>query len=316
MSESPVFVDHNQISVALTTYNGQYHIKEQLYSILNQTLTPYEIVICDDNSTDDTVIIIENIAKSYNQIKLFVNKQNLGINFNFQKAISLCNGEYIALSDQDDIWAPEKLMIQLASILEFEDINGRALLSAHDFSVISSEGKLQLNSIYKHRILGIKPNNTLLFANNYWGCTMMFNKALKKLILPFPSEIHTHDHWITLNAFCFGQIIQIEETLIKYRRHGKNYSPFEYNPLPSLLVRIPKYFIGTFKKDYYQSEIIQLKAFYSKHEKTINFKLKKDIKSIVNLSNKINLWRKITFTIIYRLKKNRKRVLQTIYHHD
>ena len=292
----------HKISVALATFNGQSYIEEQLLSILNQTIIPFEIIICDDNSTDETLSLIETIAKSNPLIKIYINQVTLGINLNFQKAISLCDGDFIALSDQDDIWKPEKLKIQLESILKFTDNREQGLLSVHDLSTISSHGELQIQSIYRNRIPNIKPRQTLLFANNYWGCTMMFNKALKKLILPFPIEIHTHDHWITLNAYCCGQIITVKEPLIYYRRHDTNFSPLTINPKPNLRIRIPQYFMGIFKKDYYQNEINQLKALNERDNIIVNLKFKKNIQSVVNLSNKINLVRKIRFTILYRLK--------------
>ncbi|MEI7525266.1 MAG: glycosyltransferase family 2 protein [Mariniphaga sp.] len=301
-SEDLLFPHGYKISIALATFNGQNYIEEQLYSILNQTIIPFEIIICDDNSTDETLTIIENIAKSNPMIKVFVNQDTLGVNLNFQKAITLCKGDYIALSDQDDIWKPEKLITQLESILKFKDNSEKGLLSVHDLSTISSRGELQLQSIYRNRINNIMPRHTLLFANNYWGCTMMFNSALKKLILPFPKEIHTHDHWIALNAFCCGQIITIEEQLIYYRRHDANFSPLNINHKSNLLIRIPQYFTTIFKKDYYQKEIIQLKALNDRNKVSINLKLKKYIQSVVNLSSKINLMRKIRFTILYRLK--------------
>ncbi len=303
MSESSILANNHKISVALTTYNGQDYIKEQLYSIINQSLSPYEIIICDDNSTDETLTIVETIAKSHTQIKIYPNKANLGINLNFQKAISLCTGDYIALSDQDDIWRPAKLMTQLASLLVFKDNNDKGLLSLHDLSTISSTGDLQLQSIYKNRTKSIQPRSTLLFANNYWGCTMMFNNALKNIILPFPKEIHAHDHWIALNAYCCGQIITIEEPLIQYRRHDKNISPLDFRPQPSLLIRIAQYFNGIFKKDYYQSEINQLNALNDRHKNKVNPNRRKNIQSVINLINKINFLRKIQFTILYRLNK-------------
>ncbi len=303
MSENPIFADIYKISVALTTYNSQDYIEEQLYSILNQTISPYEIIICDDNSTDKTVFILENFAKSNKIIKIFVNNATLGVNMNFQQAISLCQGDYIALSDQDDVWKPEKLRTQLESILKLKDKREKGLLSVHDLSTISSTGELQLQSVYNNRRNKLEPRYTLLFANNYWGCTMLFNRALKNLILPFPEEIHAHDHWIALNAYCCGQIIVLKEPLIYYRRHDKNVSPLDMGPKPGLLIRIPLYFNGILKKDYFQSEINQLKALYNRHQNIINLNLTKKIKSVVNLHNKINLLRKIQFTILYRSKK-------------
>ena len=302
ISENSLITGNHKISIALTTFNGEDYIEEQLDSLLCQTITPYEIIICDDNSTDETVSIIKRIAKSNPQIKLYNNAQTLGINLNFQKAISLCIGEYIALSDQDDIWEPEKLLTQLKSILKFEEKDKTALLSIHDMRIISSDGTILTDSFYGIRLESVNPNFTLLFANNYWGCTMMFNKALKDLILPLPRAIYSHDHWITLNAFCLGRIIIIEDQLIHYRRHEKNFSKYPVGPKLSLYNRIPQYFSGMLRKDYYQREINQLKAFYDSHKNNPNLKFKSKVKSIARLYDSLNIWRRIRFTILYRLK--------------
>ena len=104
------------ISIALTTYNGEKFLKEQLDSILNQTYSDYELVVCDDCSTDSTRQILKEYEKKDKRINVFLNNNNLGFKNNFEKAISLCTGEYIALSDQDDIWDEKKLEILLKKV--------------------------------------------------------------------------------------------------------------------------------------------------------------------------------------------------------
>jgi len=98
------------ISFALATYNGSKYLKEQLDSFYNQTYKNFEVIVVDDVSTDDTVKILEQYKRKYGLI-YFVNSTNLGVTKNFEKAISMCSGEYIALADQDDIWLPKKLEI-------------------------------------------------------------------------------------------------------------------------------------------------------------------------------------------------------------
>ena len=93
------------LSIALATYNGAVYLKEQLESIAAQTRTPDELVISDDQSTDDTLRVIEEFAATAGfPVRLSVNEANLGIAKNFEKAISLCRGDLIFLSDQDDVW--------------------------------------------------------------------------------------------------------------------------------------------------------------------------------------------------------------------
>ena len=98
------------ISIALCTYNGSRYLKEQLDSIAGQTRLPSELIIRDDRSTDDTVDIARRFAETAPfAVKVHVNSENVGSTKNFELAIEGCSGDIIALSDQDDIWLPQKL---------------------------------------------------------------------------------------------------------------------------------------------------------------------------------------------------------------
>ena len=124
------------ISVAMTTFNGEKYIEKQIESILNQSLSVDEIIICDDGSTDNTI----ELMKKYN-VQIIQNKKNLGYKLNFKKAMEKCKGDYIFLCDQDDIWKKDKVkeMISimeknrnihvLASSFEYIDENGTLIIS-------------------------------------------------------------------------------------------------------------------------------------------------------------------------------------------
>lgn len=94
------------ISIAMTAYNREKYLCEQLYSILVQIHQNFGLVVCGACSTDSTVRILRECEKNDGRIKIFVNEKNLGVKKNFEKAIGLCSGDYIALSDKDDIWLP------------------------------------------------------------------------------------------------------------------------------------------------------------------------------------------------------------------
>ncbi|TQV61723.1 MAG: glycosyltransferase [Sulfurovum sp.] len=98
----------NKISICLATYNGEKYLKEQLDSLLNQTLTPYEVIIQDDCSTDNTVEIAKQYTDKLN-LKIYVNEVNLGFTKNFESVLQKATGDLIAPCDQDDIWKPDKL---------------------------------------------------------------------------------------------------------------------------------------------------------------------------------------------------------------
>ena len=97
-------------SVAMCTYNGARRLREQLRSIAAQSLLPAELVVADDGSTDSTCDIVADFANHAPFPVRFVrNSLNLGSTKNFEQVIELCSQEFIALSDQDDIWRSDKL---------------------------------------------------------------------------------------------------------------------------------------------------------------------------------------------------------------
>ena len=104
------------VSVVMCTYNGAKYLREQLDSIISQTYPIYELIVQDDCSTDETVAIIKEYMETYSFIKLYVNEHNLGFNQNFKSATMKATGDYVAISDQDDVWFPEKLEKQVLAI--------------------------------------------------------------------------------------------------------------------------------------------------------------------------------------------------------
>ena len=105
------------VSVVMATYNGAAYVAEQLRSILEQRCPPLEIVIGDDQSTDDTVQTIGEMASTSGiPIDLVVNETRLGHADNFLRAAVRARGDLIALADQDDVWLPDKLALAVAAL--------------------------------------------------------------------------------------------------------------------------------------------------------------------------------------------------------
>ena len=193
-----------KISVALCTYNGEKFLKEQIDSILNQTQKVDEIVVCDDGSTDCTIEILKEYDRKYpNIFHIYRNKVNLRSVKNFEKAISLCSGDVIFLSDQDDIWVSHKVekyvayfnanphITVLASNGYCIDENSKVhdKYSIWDVPQFLREAKAPLN--YYHIITQI--------SNIATGSTMAFKKEIVAKAIPFPvSEGFHHDEWLAL----------------------------------------------------------------------------------------------------------------------
>ena len=202
------------ISVCIPTYNGEKYIQEQLVSILVQLSAEDEIIISDDSSTDTTLEIIKSLQDS--RIKLFENNTFKSPIFNLENALKHASGDVIFLADQDDIWEPEKVKITLNKLQNSD-------LVVSDCSLIDASGNLVDPSFYAlNKTKSGYLNN--LIKNGYLGCCIAFNSKINKSVLPFTKKIAMHDIWIGLTASLVGKVDFIEDKLIRYRRHGDNFS--------------------------------------------------------------------------------------------
>ena len=200
------------VSIALCTYNGEAYIKEQLDSLIEQTYSNCEIIIVDDYSKDNTVSILKQYADNYSPIKLYINSENLGYTKNFERAISLCSGEYIALCDQDDAWEPEKISTMIALI-------GDNMLAYHDSAFIDESGKLMNKKISDVRnCYSGSDSRVFLFENCVLGHATVFKRELLNFTETFTDTV-IHDRWLAYTATNNGGIIFIDQALVKYRQH-------------------------------------------------------------------------------------------------
>jgi glycosyltransferase involved in cell wall biosynthesis len=205
--------NQNLISIALCTYNGEKFLQEQIDSILNQTYKNFELIISDDCSEDNTSIILKNFQSKDSRIKLLSNDENIGYIKNFEKAIKDCTGDLIFLSDQDDVWNPNKLSEISACFTQ-----GRTLVF-HDSEFINEKGEY-LNKNTSNRFTlnqGIGTLSFILF-NGISGHALAFKKEIISIILPLPTLVH-HDCWISFVANCTGEIFYHSKPLVKYRQH-------------------------------------------------------------------------------------------------
>ncbi len=205
------------ISIAMATYNGSLYIPSQLDSIINQTHKNIEIIIVDDCSSDDTVSIILQYQKQHTNIKLIQNQTNMGVVKTFAQAISLCEGDYIALSDQDDVWFSNKLEKLLANIGDNLLIHSDAVLVDDNMQVIANSNITQTKKDrYKAEFVDY------LISTSVTGCTALFPKKLLDLALPIPDGFYIHDHYLAIVASFYGTVKFLDEPLVYYRQHGNN----------------------------------------------------------------------------------------------
>ena len=216
-----------KISIALCTYNGAKFIIRQLESFSAQTRLPDELVICDDCSSDATVEIIRDfISNAPFPVWLQVNQTNLGSTKNFEKAISSCAGELIYLSDQDDLWLPDKIARIEA---EFEK-NPKVGMVFSDAEIVDENLQPLGRTLWSFTFSDEKREvaragkffDVLLAQNVVTGATMAFRAEFRKTFTPIPEGIPNliHDGWISLVIAGEAEVVFIDEPLVKYRQHA------------------------------------------------------------------------------------------------
>jgi glycosyltransferase involved in cell wall biosynthesis len=216
------------ISVCLASYNGEKYIKDQILSILPQLSPEDELIVSDDGSLDKTCEIIRGIPDS--RINL-ISGPKLGPSKNFEKMLELARGEFIFLSDQDDVWLDSKLTLMVEQ-LQFYDL----VISD---CMVTDQFLAPFFTSYFDRVhfpqIGLINN---LYKNSYVGCCMALRRGMLLYVLPFPKMVVMHDWWIGLIANYFGRVGIIHQPLIMHRRHLSNYSSTGGKSQTSLLMKI------------------------------------------------------------------------------
>lgn len=208
------------ISIAMTTYNGEKYISKQIDSILNQTYKDFELVICDDNSTDNTFSILTDYAVKDARIHVYKNSVNLGFLKNFEKCIGLTSKKYIALSDQDDIWTPDHLEILYEAITK----EGCSLVGGNAKLIDENDNLLGGNLINHSITFRTKEDfgRTILYRNFFQGAATLFSRDVIETALPFPDGTPFHDWWLALTASEKNGIFYINTPILYYRQHLTN----------------------------------------------------------------------------------------------
>lgn len=216
----------NRISIALATCNGGRYLPMLLDSILRQDSMPFELVVSDDASEDDTLAILESFADHAPfSVNIYRNSARLGVVENFSRAILHCKGDYIALADQDDVWIKQKLARFSAA---FDQPNCVAVFS--DANVVSATLRKLGYTMWQRLRFSVHEQNLVIQGHAFevllkhkivTGATLAFKSNLRETIFPIPSH-WPHDAWIAMIASLVGRLSAIKEPLIDYRQHDGN----------------------------------------------------------------------------------------------
>lgn len=220
----------SMISVCMATYNGEKYIRVQMDSILQQLGEGDELIISDDLSSDKTVEIIKSYKDK--RIKLYIHGDNHGFVRNFENALVHADGDIIFLSDQDDIWMPDKVKVTIAAL-------ANCYFTVFDCITINENEQVISQSRIKD--YNIKTGFwRLMIKTRYLGCCMAFRRNVLDAALPFPDNAYLmkHDLWLAAVAECYFKTSLIDKTLIKYRRHGGNVSSGDANKGYSVPIKI------------------------------------------------------------------------------
>ncbi|WP_375391696.1 glycosyltransferase [uncultured Sphingomonas sp.] len=214
------------ISVALATYNGAAFLPAQLNSIVGQSEPPDEIVITDDQSTDATPgLLADYAARSPIPIYVHSNPERLGFVRNFARAIRLCRSELIFTSDQDDVWAHEKIAVMRPMFMDPD-----VLLAYHNAQVVTADDRplFHLFDAQEAKLNAVWPLHPWHASA---GMTQAFRASLRVYDDLWPPSLNhiwmekerlNHDQWYFFLAQVLGRVAYVDKLLIRYRQHGNN----------------------------------------------------------------------------------------------
>lgn len=229
-----------KVSVAMTTYNGEKYIIEQLESMKNQDMLIDELYICDDCSSDGTVEIIREYIQKYeleNRWHLIINEKNLGYADNFNKGINLCTGEYIFFADQDDIWNKDKI----SSVINVMEANEKIQVLCSDYEPFyCTEDAPAISKDVTDRMIGddsieqIKLDNWSIYIRSE-GCCMAMKKSFWDRIKALWFSGWAHDEFIWEMAHCEDGLYIFHHSTLKRRLHSNNVSKQKMHDLDKRL---------------------------------------------------------------------------------
>jgi glycosyltransferase involved in cell wall biosynthesis len=217
------------VSVVMAVHNGSRFLRQQVQSILQQLLAQDELIVVDDASNDDSIALLMSLDEP--RIKIHRNEHNVGVIGTFERGLSLATRDIIFLSDQDDVWMPQKRAACIAAFARDPEV----VLVITDAQVIDDEGKLLAPSFMATRG-GFRGSvwSTIL-RNRYLGCAMVIHRKLLRVALPMPRDIPMHDMWLGALASKAGRVTYVPLALLQYRRHGGNVSPSQRQSVTRML---------------------------------------------------------------------------------
>ena len=212
------------VSVAMAAYNGEHYIAEQIDSILPQLQERDELVISINPSQDRTEEIVRGYAARDHRVRYDICGQK-GVLSNFENAIAQCKNDIIFLSDQDDIWATDKVSRQL-SLFDDPAVGG----VCHGCVYIDDGGRLTDDQPGRGKTRDISVFE-IIKKNPVQGSCLAFRKEMRERFLPFPERIPMHDSWIGMVICRNARLVYLDEALLLYRQHEGTLTTRKHNKI-------------------------------------------------------------------------------------
>ena len=202
------------ISIVMATYNGEKYLREQVDSLLAQSYPSLEFVFVDDASSDASLAILQEYALRDSRIRFISNPVNQGLLATFETGIRASKGEMIALSDQDDVWMPEKISLLAGAI-------GSHSLIYADSALTDATGIVTGKFSDRNHLCDYPTALHYVFGTKAMGHAMLFKREIIDIALPFPDYVG-HDYILGFAAAALNGVAYFPATLVNYRQHSSN----------------------------------------------------------------------------------------------
>jgi glycosyltransferase involved in cell wall biosynthesis len=202
------------ISIVMATYNGEKFLREQVNSLLAQTYPSLEFILVDDASSDSSRAILQEYASQDARIRLIENPVNQGLLATFETGIRAARGEMIALSDQDDVWMPDKISLLAGAIGSFSMVYA-------DSALTNAAGSVTGKFSDRNYLCDYPSALHYVFGTKAMGHAMLFKREIIDIALPFPNYVG-HDYILGFAAAALNGVVYYPHTLVNYRQHSAN----------------------------------------------------------------------------------------------
>jgi len=274
----------NEVCILLSTYNGGLFLREQIHSLKNQTFTNFDIIARDDGSLDNSVEILIQEG-----IKVLPDNNNLGPQSSFikliQAALEVDHYKYFLFCDQDDIWYNTKIETLLNAVKSSCNDKTKPILAFSDLVVVNEHNEEIAPSFFALQQLNpyrIKLNQ-LLTQNVVTGCSTLFNKELATLVSKLNKDVLMHDWACAILASIFGELIFVDQGLVRYRQHKNNTIGVKKITTTEYSALFKKMLSG--KLQPLNSNIKQANSIYNVHQSRLTSADLKIFQSFISLKN-------------------------------